>query len=187
MASERAIRRFFEACQNGEMDIIESIISTIIDINLVRELPPIGRRYTPLQAAINIHPWSVDVVTKLLLHQSSTKCQDMNSSNVAPCPSCGADVDQDVDGWNALDLIPFQEHIASLLLDCSKLGINRTDCHGQNYLWSASTLEATRFLVQNGNDVNCVSNDNQTPLGLFADDEIIVYLKQHGAKYYNKL
>lgn len=134
-------------------------------------IPPLRR------ACLSEKPWTsytLDVVTKLLTH--------------------GADVDLECDnGWNALDAalcaVPFQPHVAQLILDCSKKGINRLDRDGYNYLWFTRSLASVKFLVENGIDVNhVVTNQGKDKTYLdFAYQDEIDYLRSVGAKLYSEL
>ena len=157
---------FNEACENGDMDIIDSILAKGFDVNFSYN------GVHPLEAAMQSNSWTIDLLTKLIIH--------------------GANVDLDnYLGWNAMDhclySTSFQPHIASLLLDCSKLGINRLDNQGRSYLWTAATVEACKFLIDNGIDINHDSNDNLTCLDIIEEPKITNYLRSQGAKIYAEL
>lgn len=127
-----------------------------------------------LHYTVRVKPWAsytLDLVTKLLTH--------------------GAVVDlEDNEGWSALNYVmsaePFQPHVAQLVLDCSKKGINRIDENYYNYLWSTYTLESIKFLVENGIDINHVANDETYLDNVYRDnvDSVrIEYLRSVGASY----
>ena len=165
---------FVGACTTGEMDVIDRLIEEGIDINCE------DNSFTGLSAACcESKPWVIDVVTKLITN--------------------GADVDHENRcGWNALDRVLairiFNLEVASLLLDCSKLGINRiaNNDNDSNYLSVANTFESYKFLIDNGINVNHVYNNDETILDRVVnssqtDPEIRDYLIQHGAKEYHEL
>lgn len=165
------------ACCNGQMDIIDSSLKLGVNFNVM------FNGELPLHLACrNTEAWTLDVVTKLLTN--------------------GADVDlEDDHGWNALDYalntVPFQSHVAQLLLDCSKNGVNRLDPECYNYLWTSGSLEALKFLVENGIDVNYVNHevenetylDSLTALVYVRNPKVdeINYLRSVGAKLYSEL
>jgi ankyrin repeat protein len=104
----------------------------------------------------------------------------------------GADVDlENKDGNNSIDYVlsanPFQPHVAQLMLDCSKKGINRLDADHTNYIWAANTLEAIKFLVKNGIDVNNVWTELESTCLDVAYPEEEDYLRSVGAKLYSEL
>lgn len=160
------VRRFISACKHGEMDVIDRLIEQGIDVNCKHNDKTALR-----MACRNEEPYGIDVVTKLIVH--------------------GADVDyEDCESYNALDQVLSQEtfnsDLAYLLLDCSKLGINRLDKGGRNYLWSIKTIEACKFLVDNGININHVNNKFRT----YVDGQVtnlIRYLIKQGAKKYDEL
>lgn len=173
MSDDRLVspkERLYEACKNGQMDVIDSLLEAGVDVNAFTE----GK--LPLHRACkHTEPWAVDVVTKLITR--------------------GADVDlEDEYRWNALDhalnIVPFQPHIAQLLLDCSKKGINRLDSNYYDYLQLCASLDAIKFLVENGIDVNYVC-DNETYLDSTYRDNACSdrseYLRSVGAKLYSEL
>ena len=82
---------------------------------------------------------------------------------------------------------PFQQDVAQLLLDCSKLGINRLDSRGRNYFHYANTLEACKFLINNGTEINNVDNDGTTALDVEFNPEVYNYLISVGAKKASEL
>jgi len=160
------ICQFISACKNGEMDVIDRLIGQGINVNC---------KYKGTSALRTVckstEPWVIDVVTKLITH--------------------GADVDyEDPCGFNALDEVLGQDlfnvDLAYLLLDCSKLGINRTDKNGRNYLWATETIESCKFLIDNGIDINHVDNRPET----YIDGPECIrrqYLIERGAKKYADL
>lgn len=167
--SQEEIKKAF---QEGQMDIIDSLLQSEIDVNA-----PIIGTYALQWACLSGIPWAsytLDVVTKLITHE--------------------ADVDlEDKDGGNALDYalssLPFQPHVAQLLLDCSKKGVNRFNPSGYNYLWATWGIESVKFLVENGIDINHVvtnRGDNKTYLD-FAHQDEFDYLRSVGAKLYSEL
>lgn len=79
----------------------------------------------------------------------------------------GVDVDLvDSNNLTALDYLLFWDHfdpqLASYVLDNSIGGINRQDPNGLSYLYSAKTVEAAKFLVERGIDINSVDKDGNT-------------------------
>lgn len=84
----------------------------------------------------------------------------------------------------------FQEHVSQLLLDCSKLGVNRLDLKGKNYFHYTTTIAACKFLIDNGTDVNSVDFDGCTILDrrdLENEPRIYNYLISVGAKKASEL
>lgn len=162
--------QFYEACANGQMDVIDSLLEFGIDVNA-----PFKGMLPLHQACRSEEPWALDVVTKLLTR--------------------GVDVDlEDVNGCNAIDHVlvyPFRPHVAQLLLDCSKKGVNRLDSEGYNYLWSTGNHpQITMFLVENGIDINHVTEDlSCLRYRTYLDyaDEDYDYLRSIGAKLYSEL
>lgn len=161
--------QMIKAFRKGRMDVIDSLLQSGLDVNApINRLPPLHR------ACLGETPYVLDVVTKLLAH--------------------GANVDLGDDfGWNALSSTlstdAFQPHVAQLILDCSKKGINRLDHENNNYLWVAWSIESIRFLVENGIDINHVTNNQEndvTYLDLAPLNEI-EYLRSVGAKLYSEL
>lgn len=172
---EELRERFMVACIDGEMDVIDSMLADGFNVNFHYEC----LSETPLQYACSgTDPWVIDVVTKLIEH--------------------GADVDlMDITEETALDVclckVPFQEHVAQLLLDCSKLGINRMFVNNNNYLFYANSVETIKFLVKNGIDINNVvtlEGESSTKLDDLYDSQridCIDYLISIGGKRYNEL
>ena len=172
---EELRERFMDACVDGEMDIIDSMLVDRFNVNF--HYDHFGT--TPLQQACSgTGPWVIDVVTKLIEH--------------------GADVDMvDINDETALDVclckVPFQEHVAQLLLDCSKLGVNRMFVNNNNYLFCANSVETIKFLVKNGIDINNVvtyDDKSSTKLDDLYDSQridCIDYLISIGGKRYSEL
>jgi hypothetical protein len=80
----------------------------------------------------------------------------------------GADVEKaNDDSFNAIDCVlltvPFQPKVAALLLEHAKSGINYID-DGFNYLLSCESLEALKFCVENGIDINYLILGRETIL-----------------------
>lgn len=133
---------FAYACRNGETDVIDSLIDKV-DVNKSPD------DYTFLQVACEYpsleQPWAQDVVRRLL--------------------QAGADVDADCSGKNPLQRVlgwnSFDHSIASMLLYSSKLGIN-CQINGQSYLYSCRTVEAIKFLIDNGIDINSRDSNGRT-------------------------
>ena len=72
----------------------------------------------------------------------------------------------------------FNLEITSYLFDNSKYGIDRQDPDGLSYLYSAKTVEAAKFLVDRGIDVNSVDKDGNTFLQWsLPTDPIHMYIK----------
>lgn len=165
ICSAVAEEQLYDACFDGQMDVIDSLLELGVDVNALVE-----KELSLHIACMNTNPWAIDVVTKLITH--------------------GADVDlDDKFGWNALNCAlftnPFQPHIAQLLLDCSKKGINRLNIDNRNYFRTTDSLESVKFLVENGINVNHV-RDDKTYLDVANDNEI-EYLRSVGAKLYSEL
>lgn len=163
-------KKFTDACFNGQMDVIESMLKDGFDVNYFRNGD------TPLQrACTQTKPWVVDVVTKLITHGAVVD----------------ADTNEHCTGWTSLNFClisqPFQRHVAQLLLDCSKLGVNHLDILCKTYLWYANTLEACKFLVDNGIEVNVVDKFGHTALDDKNVLEICSYLISVGAKEASEL
>lgn len=176
--------KFNDACINGEMDIIDSMLEAGFDVNYCYN------GVTPLQAACCQDSlggfYIIDVVTKLITN--------------------GADVNMNNNGLDALShclsIIPFQRHVAQLLLDCSKLGVDRLDWCGKSYLFYAKTVEACKFLIDNGIKINNVDNFDKTVLDYYSSAgfdyyrvdfeysniaEMSDYLISMGAKKYSEM
>ena len=118
-------KEFLDACEQGHMDVIDRLIGKV-DINCRYR----GKSGLML-VCINDKPWVIDVVQKLLAH--------------------GIDVDLENSTYNAIRCIlgktKFNKELAALLLYCSKLGVNKIDDNGYNYLWSCFTEESLSFLI----------------------------------------
>lgn len=182
-------QKFLDACSLGKMDKIDSLLEDGVDIDCC----PYDQDTSGLmQACMNETSLSIDVVLNLI-HR-------------------GADVNiTDDDGNNALDTVlgwdVFCPQIASLLLVCSKDGINRVDTNQMNYLWACRTLESYKFIVENGIDINHVAivghigrdpqyqtalddidSEQVTVFGSQEQkDQIITYLESKGGKRYREL
>jgi len=155
-----------EACSEGQMDVIDSLLILGVDVNA-----PDNDGILPLQRACDGKgPWVIDVVTKLITHGADVDLENRFGDDTM-CYAVSAE--------------PFQSHVAQLVLDCSKKGVNRLDEDYANYLWCANTPEAAKFLVQNGIDVNNVCQES-TYLDICLPSEV-EYLRSVGAKLYSEL
>jgi len=172
---EKLKRRLVAACQDGEIDVIDSVLADGVDLNFHYDSK------SPLQWACEVtEPWVIDVVTKLLEHGADVDLIDENDETA-------------LDRCLAQD--PFQEHVAQLLLDCSKLGVNRMFPNNSNYLCFAHSVDAIKFLVKNGIDINNVYAHGEDPCTeldqlsdyYHSDDPCVEYLVSIGAKKYEEL
>lgn len=174
MGSPQDYDDMMEACSEGQMDVIDSLLKEI-DINT----RSFDGELALHRACEQTEPWAIDVVTKLLAHGA-----DVDLENILGCN--GLDY--------ALNAVPFQPHIAQLLLDCSKKGINFISRKDYSYLWTAKSVDAFKFLVENGINLNHV-RENETYLDIATNPEYvgeprvdeINYLRSVGAKLYSEL
>jgi len=167
--------KLMDACETGEMDAIESILDNGINLNFHCEMT----QMSPLQwACRQTEPWVIDVVTKLIEHGADVDLTDENDETALDC---------------CLHAVPFQEHVAQLLLDCSKLGVNRMFPNNSNYLYFAHSVDAIKFLVKNGIDINNVhhyedlSFTKLDDLHIYGKRDCIDYLVSIGGKRYSEL
>lgn len=158
---------FLDACRHGRMDVIDRLIDEV-DINCQE---PDGWSGLMLVCENN-EPWVLDIVQKLLSH------------------GIDVDIEDDYCYYTALDCAlgqrEFNKELAALLLCCSKLGVNRLDVDGQNYLWGCRSKESLLFLIENGIDINHVDDSEETYLDT-CNEEHYDFLLAAGAKHYDEL
>lgn len=133
---------FLDACEYGKMDVVDELINKV-NINCT-----IDGRSGLILVCSNEDPWVIDVVQKLLAH--------------------GIDVDISLKSYyyrNAIDEVlcrkKFNKEASSLLLFCSKQGINRLGKDGISYLYTCKTKESVLFLIENGIDVNSLTAEKR--------------------------
>lgn len=175
---------FVQDCEFGNIDVIDSYLQNEdFDVNQPEFCCFSNRRTTGLiQACGSMFCYKVDVINRLL--------------------SRGADVDLQFGHVCAIGVLlsqePFDAGLTDLVMRGSRLGINKVNYQGQSYLWYCRTLEACRYLVESGIDVNLISyNDLFLSNGQTASDylskfsfdkpEICNYLSSVKGKCYSQL
>lgn len=203
MNAPRHINCLPGACSEGHVDIVDSLLESGVDLNTrIQGDYPLHRVCIGTEIYIPIKPdpdapgnrdilqqracagvesifyWDAfDVVAKLIAHGADVDLENYMYLNALAC---------------ALDNSNFQPRVAQLVLDHSKHGVNRIN--GKlNYLWDARNLEAVKFLVENGININHVANygtDHCTYLDHCKqndDNRKFDYLRSVGAKLYSEL
>jgi ankyrin repeat protein len=126
--------RFLQACQEGEIDIIDQLINKV-DINCRDEEGQTGLLLACVDAA-----WAVDVITRLIQHGIDVDIKD----------------DYDISPMDRiLSMSPFKADIATMVLNASFTPANKKQ-RREDWLQECRTVESIKFLTHNGINIDHV-------------------------------